>query len=263
MRHGRRCATYYKTFDLAFLAGLLLLVSGTGLRAELLSSAISVSPNPMRPYRSGPKESAGFTGIIIPYHSFTRSEMESGYDHYFGTVFDAVGFRGHYGAMVEAGYLQRDGAPRLIESKATIISSALDMWAIPFGGAFLYSMKNYEASSRVHPYIGIGFSFLLGGEKLSVSAKDLLERWNGYLWATRLAFAGRALAGAQIRLKDNLAAVVQAEWMQAGKGTRIDWVTDEDKKDAEKYIYEQAQRPDFDFTGWSIAVGIRYSTKGM
>lgn len=198
------------------------------------------------------------TGIRFVYHTFTDSRMDDCYGHAPYIMADFLLIRGRHGASFEIGYLYREGKPVPLPTEWNVISTSLSMWAIPVTVNYLYHINGYDRARRFAPYAGLGFGAFFGGEKIGAMATTLLKRWDGWTWGLRGSMIGNVVLGAHISPWHGFDAVVEVRWIQSGRGGNIDIVDEEDEPKFDAYLYPLVQRSSYDFTGWSISVGIRW-----
>ena len=78
------------------------------------------------------------------------------------------------------------------------------------------------------------------------------------VWSLRVAFGGHAIAGTRLRLTDKYNFVVEGRWTQSGKGSNMDLEEKELEEALNLTLYDAVKRSDFNFTGWSIHVGVEW-----
>jgi hypothetical protein len=198
------------------------------------------------------------TGVRFVYHTFTDSRMEECYEHAPYLVADLALVGTHHGVSFEVGYLYRDGEPTLLPAEWNVLSTSLSMWAVPVTVNYLYYITEPGGSRRFAPYVGVGLGTFVGGEKIGAMANTLLKQWEGWTWGLRGSMIGSAVVGANISPWHGFSAVVELRWIQSGRGGNIDLVDEEDEPELDAYVYPIVQRSTYDFTGWSVSVGIRW-----
>ena len=198
------------------------------------------------------------TGIRFVYHTFTDSRMDECYGNAPYLMADFLVLGSHHGALFEIGYLYREGDPTPMPTDWNVISTSLSMWAVPVTVNYLYHITGYDRSHRFAPYVGLGIGTYIGGEKIGAIATTLLKKWDGWTWGIRGSMACNAVIGAHIRPWRGFDTVVEMRWIQGGRGGNIDMVDEEDEPKFDAYLYPLVQRSSYDFTGWSISVGIRW-----
>lgn len=184
--------------------------------------------------------------------------MEDSYEYAPYLVADLLLIRGHHGALFEIGYLYREGEPALLGSEWNVLTTTLDMWAVPLTVNYLYFIRERVRARSFLPYIGLGLGTFFGGEKIGATAVTLLKKWDGWAWGFRGSLIGNIVIGTNISPWQGLDAVIEVRWIQSGRGGNIDLVDDEDEPKFDAYLYPMVQRSSFDFTGWSVSIGIRW-----
>jgi hypothetical protein len=180
-------------------------------------------------------------------------------DGYAGAPFLMTDFLmawGHHGASIELGYLYRDGEPILLPSEWRVTSTSLSMWAVPFSVNYRYYFAPYDRARRLTPYAGIGLGAIVGGEKIGARGTTLLKEWDGWVWGARGSMIGNFFLGTRVTAWKGLDAVVEARWIQGGRGWSADLDDTEEKPTFDEYLYRLVERPRFDFTGWSVSIGL-------
>jgi hypothetical protein len=231
------------------LAAAILIVMTVG--SPTMDQALGASPG------SSPRTTI-LTGVRFAYHAFTDSRMEECYEHAPYLIADLMMITGHHGVSFEVGYLSRDGEPVLLPNEWNVLSTSLRMWAVPITVNYLYHITGYDRARRFVPYAGLGLGTFFGGERIGAMANTLLKQWDGWTWGLRGSMIGNAVIGAHISPWHGFSAVVELRWIQSGRGGNIDLVDEEDEPKFDAYLYPLVQRSSYDFTGWSVSVGIRW-----
>jgi hypothetical protein len=182
--------------------------------------------------------------------------MKDCYEYAPYLVADILHIRGRHGLSLEIGYLYREGEPVLLPTEWNVLSTALSMWSVPISINYLHFIRSYRKPRTVSPYIGLGLGTYVGGEKIGAYATTLLKQWDGWTWGVRGSMIGNAFIGAHITPWRDFDAVVEVRWIQSGRGGNVDLVDDEDEAKFDAYLYPLVQRSGYDFTGWSISIGI-------
>lgn len=236
---------------------LIVVVAGSSTTdpacAILAGSMQGTSPPP-----GTPSNIKKLIGVRFVYHTFADSQMEECYEHVPYLVADLVLVGVHHGVSFEAGYLYRDGEPTLLPNEWNVLSTSLSMWAVPITVNYLYYIAGYDRARRFAPYVGFGLGTFFGGEKIGAMANTLLKQWDGWTWGLRGSMIGNAVLGAHISPWRGFNAVVELRWIQSGRGGNVDLVDEEDEPKFDAYLYPLVQRSSYDFTGWSVSVGIRW-----
>jgi opacity protein-like surface antigen len=115
-------------------------------------------------------------------------------------------------------------------------------------------------TTPVTPYVGAGIGAFLGVDNLEIDATNGVVELAGHHRALRAAWEGHALAGAEIRLVEDLGLMLETQWTQAGKAPIASGVDEKNAEEVEFWntLHSILQRPDDNFTGWRIAVGLRW-----
>jgi hypothetical protein len=199
-------------------------------------------------------------GLRLVYHGFTTSDMKDSYDHCFCIMAEGVGWlRGRAGFRLEAGFLLGSGLPRPGNPKWYIEESELSMFAIPIGGTILYRVRKGEPPHVVSPYVGVGGGVYLGVEKLAAKASDGWESFEAHSRAFRACGAVHAVLGVELRqAQGRYSGVLELRWTKTGDGSTADLLPEEERKEFEETLFDAVRRSSFNFTGWSVEVGMRF-----
>jgi len=195
------------------------------------------------------------------FHSFTGDEMKDTYGQMYGMYIQGGGHFGSGGIFwVETGLFIGVGDPILPDTTWEVSASSMEMAVIPIGGNILYEFSGPESSRAVAPYIGLGLDGYFGFERTSVSMSRVPEGdfdWNDTQY--RYTWAGQAIVGATIKLTDKVRGVVEVRWTQGVDGSDVEHSFSEEEINQGWLEVEKAvQRPDFNFTGWSVSIGARW-----
>lgn len=232
-----------------FIALLLIPSFITTVPIHRVNAAMGFEPQP---------HTKTLTGVRLVYHSFTGSEMKDSYEYAPYLAADLLLIRGHHGASFEIGYLYREGEPALLGSEWNVLSTTLDMWAVPITVSYLYFIRGAERARGFTPYMGVGLGTFVGGEKIGATATTLLKKWDGWAWGFRGSLIGNAVLGMNISPWHGLAAVIEVRWIESGRGGNIDLVDNEYDPLFDDYLYPLVRRSSYDFTGWSVSIGLRW-----
>ena len=136
------------------------------------------------------------------------------------------------------------------------------MIVMSIGGTRIHEFAGTGEQTFV-PYVGLGLGFFLGFERISAHIyKDQITGEPHSEWLDtcyRHSFAGHAVLGATIKKSKNFCYVGEIRWTQGGKG-RLKRLTPSAEELAQGWgeAFEDFQQPDFNFTGLSIDVGVRW-----
>ena len=199
------------------------------------------------------------TGVV--FHSFTGDEMKDAYGQMYGIYIQGgQQFASGAGWRVEAGLFVVVGDPAFPDSTWEVGSSSMEMAVIPLGGSFLYEFSRGESGRAFVPYVGLGLDWYLGFERTSVEISRFPEgefEWNDTQY--RHTFGGHALVGGTIRLTEKVRGLVEIRWTQGMEGSDVDHsLSEEQVNEGWLEVIKAVQRPDFDFTGWSVSIGARW-----
>lgn len=202
-------------------------------------------------------------GLSLGYHVFTGDLMDEIYGGLMeGFVYGGFWFKNRFGFRGEMSFLGASGTPSIADTSWTISSSTIKMGAVSLGGTCLYSLTGDPTSDIFVPYIGVGIDGIFGAEKISAEASRIQgsteEEFGAEVWSVRVAFAGHAVLGTRIRATDKMRLAIEARWTQSGKGSNADLEEEELTQAFEATLYSAVKRSDFDFTGWSVHVGIEW-----
>jgi hypothetical protein len=192
---------------------------------------------------------------------FTGDEMSDAYDFCFGGYQHVTWMRESKEAWrVGAGAFIGDGTPLFPDTTWEVSSSELFMLMIPLEGAFLYNFKERPGEKSVAPYIGIGVGGFIGFEKMAVEMSRFGE--TGVEWSEarfRYVLGGHAVAGTTIKITEKYRALLEVRWTQSGKGSTVkNEFSDEEIAEGWLEVDKAVKRPDFDFTSWSVGVGLQW-----
>ena len=239
------------------IIALLLVTAGIAAAEAARGATVIGAQDESAAHKASPRLRT-FAGARFVYHTFTDSRMDGCYGNAPYLMAEFLVAKGHHGASFEIGYLFREGEPETLPTDWNVLSTSLSMWAMPITLNYLYHINRCEHSSTFDPYIGLGLGAFIGGEKIGVLANTLLKQWDGWAWGLRGSFIGNAVIGAQIAPWSAFDAVFELRWIQSGRGGNIDLIDEEDEQKFDAYLYPLVQRSVFDFTGWTVSVGVRW-----
>jgi hypothetical protein len=196
-------------------------------------------------------------------HSFTGDEMKNAYGQMYGIYIQAgEQFASGAGWRFESGLLIAVGDPLFPDPtwNVDLDSSSMEMMVIPLGGSFLYEFSGSGPERTFAPYLGLGLDGYFGFERTSVKISRFPEGkfdWNDTKY--RYTWTGHALAGATIRLTEKVRGLVEIRWTQGMDGSDVDQsFSEEELNEGWREVAKAVQRPDFNFTGWSVSIGARW-----
>jgi hypothetical protein len=202
-------------------------------------------------------------GAVAVVHSFTGNEMKDAYGQMFGAY--ARGgqqFASGAGWRVEGGLMIAVGDPLFPDStwEVDLDSTSMEMMVVPLGASFVYEFSGSGSERRLMPYIGLGLDGYFGFERTSVKISRFPEGkfdWNDTRY--RYAWAGHVLLGTTIGLTEKVRGLVEIRWTQGLDGSDVEQsFSEEEINEGWGKVAEAVQRPDFNFTGWSVSVGARW-----
>jgi outer membrane protein W len=128
---------------------------------------------------------------------------------------------------------------------------------IPLGAAFLYRFSGSDGNRSFKPYIGVGLDGYFGYERTSVTISRAPEGeydWNDTQF--RYTWGGNAFIGADIKLTEKVYGLVEIRWTQGVDGSDVEQsFSQEEINDGWLEADKAVQRPNFNFTGWSVSIG--------
>ena len=222
-----------------------------------------VKPQPQPDLVGYSSEQEPIPGFAVGYMNFTESLMSDTY----GGMISVQGYLGGWfknrmGLRMELSFWGTSGTPVSVNPEWDVTSSNIKMGGMTLGGTFLYSLREEPRKSIFLPYVGAGIDGFFGAENIGATASRVTtggtEEFSADVWGLRAAFAGHVLVGMKLRLTDKYPLVLEGRWTQSGKGSNAD-MKDESMVEAFNLtLYDAVKRSDFDFTGWSIQVGVEW-----
>jgi hypothetical protein len=198
----------------------------------------------------------------IGYYTFANESMDESYGPGWLVGLGGVGWGERIGLGVEMGFLGCEGTPTLIDSDWDVDDSWVDMTAIFLEINVLYSFIDTSSQATFKPFVGLGPALWFGWERISTDASRMpagvFESFHAELLGVGLSYGGCAMLGTTIRLTDDFSALVEVRGVLSSSGGMGDLVTEEDEDDFNSSLYSVVERPDFNFTGWRIDVGIQW-----
>jgi hypothetical protein len=212
--------------------------------------------------------------IVARYEYFVDDGMSEAYTHCFGLLFNHVTYSRtntwlegkDYGLLADivgrggAGILFASGTPLRNSSNFEVIDSDIFIIAMPVGITILHGLEAGTERSVV-PYVGWGFGGVFGFERISgnVTRAGTDEGFEWHDTCYRQSFTGHALLGLQWGGSGRYRGVVEARWTQGGKGRlKRGRFSAEDASLGWDEVFEEFQHPDFNFTGITLDVGLRW-----
>lgn len=244
----------------AYLLPCILLCLGlfvTGARAETGGPKLTRDERNAPPAGSGQR---GYMDATVGVHGFTGDEMKDAYGQMYGGNFQygrlpsqGVGWR------LETGIWIATGQPGFPDDSWTVESSEMQTAVAPLGGTILYRFSGGEGRAFM-PHVGFGADGYFGFERTSVKISRPAEGafdWNDTQF--RKTFGLHALLGGALALTDQVSGVIEVRWTLGFEGSTVEQSFSEVEiiqgwLEAAKAV----QRPDYDFTGWNVTVGLQW-----
>lgn len=193
------------------------------------------------------------------YYGLAESDMKDPYGTCFGFMAGGVSwFRGRSGIKAAGGYLSGTGKPQLDNPIWTVKESKVSMYVIPLQMSYLYRLRVPDDRSTLVPYVGAGVDVFLGLDRLEATAESATDGFEAHSTALRASAGLHAVLGSEIKLfGDKYSGLLEIKWIQGGKGSTGDLLTDEEKGQFGTTLFDAVNRPKFNFTGWTVELGIR------
>jgi len=202
------------------------------------------------------------TNISIGYHSFAGSSMDPSYGGVLITKIGGVIWGRKIGVELEAGWMQAEGTPPVINSDWRLARSYLQMGSVSFGINGLYSFIDRSEKNLFQPYAGIGPVVWVGWERIeadaSLNMKGIFQGFNAELPGIGAYIGGCGLIGTTINITENYGLVMQFKGIISTSGPMSDLITEEEEGVYKSSIYRVVERPEFSFTGWRIECGFQW-----
>lgn len=233
-------------------------ITGQGMQIET-----KPEPQPELVEMAVPEGQELISGLTVSFMYFTESLMNDSY----GGVTNALGYVGGWdkskmGFRLEFSIWGTSGTPNRVNPEWNVTSSNIKMGGFTLGGTFLYSLRGDPTKNIFLPYVGAGIDGFFGAENIGAAASrkrgSVEEGFEADAWGLRAAFATHALLGARMRVTDKYRFVLEARWTQCGKGSNADLIEKEKEELFDFTLYNAVKRSDFNFTGWSIHVGLEW-----
>jgi len=215
--------------------------------------------------------------VLGRYELFTDDTMNEAYTNLFGPLWNiAIDSReetqfpnnNRHSIIMktsgrgEGGILIAKGDPLQKGSEFDVRESNLWMIAMPLGVTLFHNLGGGSDNSFT-PYFGYGIDFFLGFERIS----DCVSKLDGvtekeYEWVDtcyRHSFAGHILIGARWKRSKRYSMLCELRWTQGGKGRlKRRSLSPEEIEEGWGDVFAAFQHPDFNFTGVSFDVGVRW-----
>lgn len=202
-----------------------------------------------------------FVSASAIFHAFTGSEMNDTYGQMYGADFQG-GLQLERGVALRlgVGLFAGGGDPLYPDPTWEVSSSSLGMTVAKLGGSFLYQFSGGESGRAIVPYAGVGLNGYLGFERTSVVISRAPEgeyEWNDTRY--RHTWGGHALAGTTFKLTELVRGLVEIQWTQGVDGSDVEQsFSDAEIAEGWLEVEKAVQRPNFNFTGWSVSVGAQW-----
>jgi hypothetical protein len=210
--------------------------------------------------KSGPQK---LVSAVAVFHSFTGDEMKDAYGQMFGAcIRGGERYASGAGWRIEGGLMIAVGDPLFPDSTWDVDtdSTSMEMMVIPLGGSFVYEFSRSGIERAVAPYVGLGLDGYFGFERTSVKISRFPEGefdWNDTQY--RYAWSGHAFVGATIKLTEKVRGLLEIRWTQGMDGSDVEQsFSEEELNEGWGEVAKAVQRPDFNFTGWSVSIGARW-----
>lgn len=195
--------------------------------------------------------------LLIGGVGFRNGEMRDQYGEGFALTLGRAGWSaGKRGARLSSAILvARRSAPRPADPAWTVESSSRGLIALPWAASVLHGFTDRSHASVLRPYVGVGGLLVVGIEWLKVKARRVTalgsESVDDSKTATRVAIGAQAIGGTELRLSPSTVGVLEGGWTQSTSGLSMGESQGDD-------AYRVLKRPKFNFTGWHIALGLRW-----
>jgi hypothetical protein len=204
-----------------------------------------------------------YGGGRVSYLNFVNKSMQEVYDNCFFWTIDGVAWvKPKIGISAEFSYITDKGTPLRTASNWNLSDSWVKLTAIPIGINFLYKFTSGSKQEFASPYVGLGPTLWIGGERIYANASRMRygihEAFEANLLAMSIFAGGQLLCGSTFRLGESFRGVVEIRWSQTSSGGLSDLVQEEDKGRIEPKLYGAVERSDFDFSGWRIDLGMQW-----
>jgi len=208
---------------------------------------------------------------LLRYGYFTEEGMNEAYTDEYGFIVsiggeDLINYEQKkgvwWGVRLETGLLMSEGEPLKKYSKFDKVDEKLSMFSLPLSMTMMRQLSDFNRSD-VMTYWGLGFGFFLGFERMEchVTKQTTTSVYN-YEWhdtCYRHSFAGHGLLGINWNVSEKFSFLCELRWTQGGKG-RLERaeLTEQQILNGFEEVFEDYQHPDFNFTGASLDIGIKW-----
>lgn len=240
-RHGGRDPRW------ACLAAALLLLLGPASAAP----AASDGGSPLEVSR-----------ILTGRQFLTADGMSEAYDSMSMLVAEVVLARRGLAFGFELGTIGGGGDPLLRDSSWDVSDASVGTWALWLAPQLHYNFVDESKSGLLAPYVATGLGLWIGGENLKVKASrsdgGVTEEFDEKVLGLGVCYGISAIAGTTLRISDGIRLVVEARYTLTTSGDLTDMTEEEDEEMIDATVYDAADRPGFEFTGWQIAGGVQW-----
>ena len=208
--------------------------------------------------------------LLCRYGYFIDDSMNDAYNNQFGFMFFGGGegvdkdkIDGRWsGGRVEFGLLMASGKPLKRYSNFEIVDESLKMVALPFSITIMSEFTDFNRSDFM-TYWGLGFGFFFGFERMAChvtkETATVIEDFEWHDTCYRHSFAGHGLVGINWDVSEEFSFLCELRWTQGGKGRLKRAVLDKEAKEAGfEEVFADFQHPDFNFTGASLDIGVKW-----
>jgi hypothetical protein len=244
---------------LALLCFVFAALVATGAAAQ----STEAQADTQRSEKAKPHKLDTRAGIRISYLSFANESMKETYEDCLFFTFEGVAWvKPQLGLSIEVGYMTAEGTPLRPPSTWELLNSWAKLTAMPIGVNALYRFTKGSPAEPITPYVGIGPTLWIGGERLYANASRMYhginEAFEANLLAVNIFGGGQALCGSTFRLGGNIRGVLEIRYSLTSSGGLADVVDAEDEGLIEPALYSVVKRSDFEFSGWRVDVGVQW-----
>lgn len=208
---------------------------------------------------------------LFRYGYFTDDGMNEAYTNQYGFIVSISGedLRNYeskrgvwWGIRLATGLLIAEGEPLKRYSNFDIVDEKLSMGTLPLSLTMMRQLSDFNRSD-IMTYWGLGFCFFLGFEQMECHVtKQTATTIDHFEWKDtcyRHSFAGHGLIGINWNVSEKFSLLCELRWTQGGKG-RLEraQLSEQQILDGYEEVFEDFQHPDFNFTGASIDIGIKW-----
>jgi hypothetical protein len=195
--------------------------------------------------------------LLVGGVGFRNGDMRDQYGGGFALTLGRAGWSaGRRGVRLASAILvARSSAPRPADPTWTVESSSRGLIALPWAASVLHGFTDRSHASVLRPYVGVGGLLVTGIEWLKVKARRVTalgsESVGDSKIEARVAIGAQAIGGTELRLSPSMVGVLEGGWTQSTSGLSMGESQGDD-------VYRVLKRPKFNFTGWHIALGLRW-----